>query len=210
MAKQNKKTSDAPVDKQVNDVVATDEKKAEQKQVESVQTATEADEINNDNDQQGAMAESLGTETKGEATETSGGELDNQIVGRFVNVEGVIFFEVPMDMLRRDALEQLIADCELDINPDGLNDDELREAINELIQNEKAEYETSQAEYRARLTESDKNKIDEVARKLFAKRNFKELYFTADCTPFTAENDAKQHAIKLENKAVIKRTKSDL
>lgn len=210
MAKQNKNTSDAPVDNKVNDVVATDEKQADQKQDTAVQATTEAGEVNNNNDQQGATPESLGAETKGEAAETQGTELDDKELGKFTLLNGALFFEVSLANIPRFHLEQLIEDCELDINPEGLTDDEVREAIDEAIQTEKAEYETTQAEYKARLSESDKEKINKVATELFAKRDFEALYFTADCLPFSSENDAKRHADKLENKAVVKRTKTDL
>lgn len=211
MAKQDKKnTSDAPVDNKVNDVVATDEKNADQKQDEAIQTTTEAGEVNNDNDQQGATTESLDTEAKSEATETQGAECDNQIIGRFIVDNGCVWLEVPMAKLPREALEQLIEDCELNINPDGLTDDQVREAIDEAIQKDKAEYEATQAEYEARLSDGDKEKINKIAADLFKKRSYEALYFTADAVPFATENDAQQHAAKLENKAVVKRTKSDL
>ena len=210
MAKDKKNTSDAPVGKQVNDVVATDEKQADQKQDKTVQATTEADKVNNDNDQQGATPESLGAETKGEAAETQGADPEYKVIGCFVKENGKVYYEVHLDELPREALEQLIEDCELDINPEGMTDDEVREAIDEAIQTEKAEHETTQAEYRARLSEGDKEKINKVAAELFAKRDFEALYFTADCLPFSSENDAKRHADKLENKAVVKRTKTDL
>ncbi len=210
MAKQNKNTSDAPVDNKDNDVVATDEKRADEKQTEAIHTESKADGNNNDNDLQGATSESLGIETESEATETQGAELEYKVIGCFVKENGKVYYEVHLDELPREALEQLIEDCELDINPEGLTDDEVREAIDEAIQTEKAEHETTQAEYKARLSESDKEKINKVAASIFAKRNYEALYFTSDGTPFETENTAKQHAAKLENKAVVKRTKSDL
>lgn len=210
MAKQNKKTSDAPVDNKVNDVVTTDEKKADENQTAAVHTEPKADEINNNNDQQGATPESLGTETKSEATETQGTEPEYKIIGCFVKENGKVYYEVRLDELPREALEQVIKDCELDIFPSLHNDDELLDAINSAIQKEKAEHETTQAEYEARLSESDKEKINKVAASVFAKRNYEALYFTSDGVPFETENTAKQHAAKLENKAVVKRTKSDL
>lgn len=210
MAKQNKNTSDAPVDNKVNDVVATDEKKADENQTKAIHTEPKADEINNDNDQQGATPESLGTETESEATGTQGAGLDDKELGKFTLLNGALYFEVSLANIPRFHLEQLIEDCELNINPDGLTDDEVREAIDEAIQNQKAEQETTQAEYEARLSESDKEKINKVAASVFAKRNYEALYFTSDGVPFETENTAKQHAAKLENKAVVKRTKSDL
>lgn len=205
MAKQDKKnTSDEPTGNKANDM----NRNVDQRQDAAVQVTTEG-EVNNNNNQQETAPESLDAKAKGDAVEAQGTECDNQINGRFVVTNGCIWREVAIATLRREALEQLITDCELGVNTAGLTDDEVRAAINQVVQKVDTENEATQAEDEAKLSRKEKKEIKEVAKTLFATGCYEVLYLTSDAVPFKDENAAKLHAKNLENKSVIKLIKSD-
>lgn len=199
MAKQDKKnTSDEPTGNKANDM----NRSVDQRQDAAVQVTTEG-EVNNNNNQQETAPESL------DVVEAQGTECDNQINGRFVVTNGCIWREVAIATLRREALEQLITDCELGVNTAGLTDDEVRAAIDQVVQKVETENEATQAEDEAKLSRKEKKEIKEVAKTLFATGCYEVLYLTSDAVPFKDENAANMHAKNLENKSVIKLIKSD-